>query len=227
MRIVLAEDLLLLRQGLVHILHAEGHQVVAAVDDADALLAAVAEHDPDLAIIDVRLPPGFRDEGLRAALRLRHERPGRPVLILSQYVEAGYAADLLADGNGGVGYLLKDRVADLDDFHAALDRVADGGTAMDPEVVAQLLHRNRRDGPLTTLTSREHHVLGLMAEGLSNAAIAERLVLAMVSVEKHIGAIFTKLDLPHGHDDIHRRVMAVLAHLQVMGGGGSRGRRPH
>ena len=219
MRIVLAEDLLLLREGLVHILHGEGHRVVAAVADADVLLAAVAEHEPDLTIADVRLPPGFRDEGLRAALRLRAERPGRPVLILSQYVEAGYAADLLADGDGAVGYLLKDRIGALDDFHDALIRVADGGTAMDPEVVAQLLHRNLRTGPLAALSGREREVLALMAEGLSNSAIADRLTLAMVSVEKHIGAILAKLDLPHGHDDVHRRVKAVLAYLD--------GRGPH
>ncbi|BBG00770.1 DNA-binding response regulator [Pseudonocardia saturnea] len=209
---MLAEDLVLLREGITRILEAEGHEVVAAVADADSLIEAVAEHRPDVTIADVRLPPGFSDEGLRAAIRLRGQHPGEPVLILSQYVEAGYAAELLSDGAGGVGYLLKDRIGELDDFLDALQRVAAGGTAMDPEVVAQLLNRGRRSGPLTALTAREHEVLGLMAQGLSNQAIADRLVLALVSVEKHIGSILAKLELPHGQA-VHRRVLAVLAYL--------------
>jgi DNA-binding NarL/FixJ family response regulator len=216
-RIVLAEDLLLLREGITHILQSEGHDVVAAVGDADALLAAVAEHRPDATIADVRLPPSFRDEGLRAAIRLRAEHPGTPVLILSQYVESSYAADLLSDGHGGVGYLLKDRVGALDDFLDAVARVAAGGSAMDPEVVAQLINRSR-DDRLDALSGRERQVLGMMAEGLSNTAIADRLVLALPSVEKHIGNILTKLDLPPSHD-VHRRVLAVLAHLQSRHGG--------
>jgi DNA-binding NarL/FixJ family response regulator len=209
---VLAEDLLLLREGLTHILHSEGHEVVAAVGDAPALLTAVAEHRPDLTIADVRLPPGFRDEGLRAAIELRTRRPGTPVLILSQYVEYSYAADLLSDGRGGVGYLLKDRIGALDEFLDALTRVAAGGSAMDPEVVAQLINRNRESRPIRSLSGREREVLTLMAEGMSNTAIAQRLVLALPTVEKHIGNIMTRLDLPPSHD-VHRRVLAVLAHL--------------
>jgi DNA-binding NarL/FixJ family response regulator len=173
------------------------------------LVVAVSEHRPDLSIVDVRLPPGFRDEGLRAALRIRADNPSARVLIVSQYVERAYAADLLADGRGGVGYLLKDRVTALDDFLDAVERVAAGGTAMDPEVVRQLFTRN---GGLETLTPREREVLGLMAQGLSNSAISAALVLAPVSVEKHIGSILSKLDLPPS-DDAHRRVRAVLAYL--------------
>ncbi|MEV1291696.1 response regulator transcription factor [Pseudonocardia sp. NPDC049635] len=212
MRIVLAEDLVLLREGITRILAGEGHEVVAAVADAESLVRAVVEHRPDITIADVRLPPGFSDEGLRAAIRLRERHPAEPVLILSQYVEAGYAAELLSDGAGGVGYLLKDRIGELDEFLDALERVATGGTAMDPEVVAQLLNRGRRRGPLAALTAREHEVLDLMAQGLSNQAIADRLVLALVSVEKHIGSILTKLELPPGQA-VHRRVLAVLAYL--------------
>jgi DNA-binding NarL/FixJ family response regulator len=209
MRIVIAEDLLLLREGMVRLLTETGHTVVAAVETADALVAAVSEHRPDLSIVDVRLPPGFRDEGLRAALRIRADDAAARVLIVSQYVERAYAADLLADGRGGVGYLLKDRVTALDDFLDAVERVAAGGTAMDPEVVRQLFSRNRG---LETLTPREREVLGLMAQGLSNSAISASLVLAPVSVEKHIGSILTKLDLPPS-DDAHRRVRAVLTYL--------------
>jgi DNA-binding NarL/FixJ family response regulator len=209
MRIVIAEDLLLLREGMVRLLTETGHTVVAAVETADALVVAVSEHRPDLSIVDVRLPPGFRDEGLRAALRIRADNPSARVLIVSQYVERAYAADLLADGRGGVGYLLKDRVTALDDFLDAVERVAAGGTAMDPEVVRQLFTRN---GGLETLTPREREVLGLMAQGLSNSAISAALVLAPVSVEKHIGSILSKLDLPPS-DDAHRRVRAVLAYL--------------
>jgi DNA-binding NarL/FixJ family response regulator len=208
MRIVIAEDLLLLRDGLVRILTGTGHEVVAAVDNAEALLEAVATHQPDLSIVDVRLPPDFRDEGIRAALKLRPA----PVLILSQYVERTYAAELLADGKGAVGYLLKDRVTALDDFLDAVERVAAGGTAMDPEVVQQLFARNAQNQGVAALTAREREVLGLVAQGMSNSAICAALVLAPVSVEKHIGNIFAKLGLPPS-DDSHRRVLAVLAYL--------------
>ncbi|MFG1871513.1 response regulator transcription factor [Micromonospora arborensis] len=212
MRIVIAEDLLLLRDGLVRLLTDTGHEVVAAVDNATELLAAVATHRPDLSIVDVRLPPGFRDEGLRAALAVRAATPDARILILSQYVERAYAAELLVDGRGGVGYLLKDRVTALDDFLDAVERVAGGGTAMDPEVVRQLFARNSRNRGITALTAREREVLDLMAQGLSNSAICAALVLAPVSVEKHITNIFAKLDLPPATDS-HRRVRAVLAHL--------------
>ncbi|MEV4117812.1 response regulator transcription factor [Micromonospora sp. NPDC049645] len=212
MRIVIAEDLLLLRDGMVRLLTDTGHTVVAAVDTAPALLAAVAEHRPDLSIVDVRLPPGFRDEGLRAALTLRAGDPDTRVLIVSQYVERAYAVELLADGRGGVGYLLKDRVTALDDFLDAVERVANGGTALDPEVVRQLFTRNSRNHGVDGLTAREQEVLGLMAQGLSNAAICAALVLAPVSVEKHITNIFAKLDLPPA-EDANRRVRAVLAYL--------------
>ncbi|MFC5007814.1 response regulator [Dactylosporangium cerinum] len=212
MRIVIAEDLLLLREGMVRLLTDTGHTVVAAVDTAPALLDAAAEHRPDLCVVDVRLPPGFRDEGLRAALRLRAGDPAAKVLIVSQYVERAYAAELLADGRGGVGYLLKDRVTALDDFLDAVERVAAGGTAMDPEVVRQLFARGSRNHGIDGLTPREREVLGLMAQGLSNSAICATLVLAPVSVEKHITSIFGKLDLPPA-DDANRRVRAVLTYL--------------
>ncbi|GGM79612.1 response regulator [Dactylosporangium sucinum] len=212
MRIVIAEDLLLLREGMVRLLTDTGHTVVAAVADATGLLAAVAEHRPDLSIVDVRLPPGFRDEGLRAALELRAAEPDTRVLIVSQYVERAYAAELLADGRGGVGYLLKDRVTALDDFLDAIERVAAGGTAMDPEVVRQLFTRGARHHGIEALTARERDVLDLMAQGLSNSAIGAALFLAPVSVEKHITSIFGKLDLPPA-DDTNRRVRAVLAYL--------------
>jgi DNA-binding NarL/FixJ family response regulator len=216
-RIVIAEDLLLLREGMVRLLTETGHTVVAAVGAAGPLLDAVEEHRPDLSVIDVRLPPGFRDEGLRAALRIRSADPDARVLIVSQYVERAYAADLLADGRGGVGYLLKDRVTALDDFLDAVERVAAGGTAMDPEVVRQLFARNGRNHGVDGLTAREREVLALMAQGLSNAAICESLVLAPVSVEKHITAIFAKLDLPPAAD-AHRRVRAVLTYLNTASG---------
>jgi len=212
MRIVIAEDLLLLRDGIVRLLTDTGHTVVAAVDTAPTLIEAVAGHEPDLSIVDVRLPPGFRDEGLRAAIEIRARWPRVGVLVLSQYVERAYAAELLADGQGGVGYLLKDRVTALDDFLDAIDRVAAGGTVMDSEVVRQLFTRNSRKSGIGALTSREREVLGLMAQGLSNSAICAALVLAPVSVEKHITNIFTKLDLPPAAD-AHRRVRAVLAYL--------------
>jgi DNA-binding NarL/FixJ family response regulator len=211
-RIVIAEDLLLLRDGLIRILTDTGHTVVAAVDNAPDLESAVQEHRPDLSIVDVRLPPGFRDEGLRAALSVRKREPRTPILILSQYVERTYAAELLADGNGAVGYLLKDRVTALDEFLDAIERVAGGGTVMDPEVVRQLFARNNRDQGVSALTPREREVLALVAQGLSNSAICTELVLAPPSVEKHITNILTKLDLPPA-DDTHRRVRAVLAYL--------------
>jgi DNA-binding NarL/FixJ family response regulator len=213
MRVVIAEDLALLRDGLTRLLRDNGVEVVAAVGDAEALIREVVALEPDAAIVDIRLPPGFRDEGLRAALELRRRVPGTAVLVLSQYVEQAYAEELLADRGGGVGYLLKDRVMHVADFLEAVRRVADGGTALDPEVVAQLFARHRRDEPLERLTPREREVLGLMAEGRSNGGIAERLVLTVGAVEKHVQSILSKLDLPQSSGD-HRRVLAVLAYLQ-------------
>ncbi|MFF5498085.1 response regulator [Streptomyces aquilus] len=213
LRIVLAEDSVLLRDGLVGLLTRFGYEVVAAVGDADALLAAAAEHRPDVVVTDVRMPPGFQDEGLHAAVKLREERPGLPVLVLSQYVQRAYAAELLDSGDGtGVGYLLKDRVGQVEEFVDALREVAAGGTVVDAEVVRQLLRR-RRD-PLARLTPREREVLALMAEGKSNGAIAKALVVSEAAVGKHIGSILTKLDLPPA-DDTHRRVLAVLAYLRA------------
>jgi DNA-binding NarL/FixJ family response regulator len=211
MRVVIAEDLALLRDGLTRLLRDNGFDVLAAVTDGDALVTTVLLEKPDVAIVDVRLPPSFRDEGVRAALTLRERAPDTAVLIVSQYVEHAYAAELLADGRGGLGYLLKDRIMDVDDFVAAVRRVADGGTALDPEVVAQLLSRR---GPLDILSPRELEVLGLMAEGRSNAAIASQLVLTVGAVEKHVANIFTKLRLPPSGED-HRRVLAVLAYLRA------------
>ncbi|MEU5862145.1 MULTISPECIES: response regulator transcription factor [unclassified Nonomuraea] len=213
MRVVLAEDSVLLREGLIRLLDASGMRVVAAVDEAEGLLRAAEEHRPELVITDVRMPPTHTDEGLRAALVLRRQHPGLPVLVLSQYVEERYAARLLATATGGVGYLLKDRVADVADFIDALRRVAGGGTALDPEVVAQLLLRGDSD-PLERLTPREHEVLKLMAEGRSNAGIGQALVLSEGAVGKHIGNIFTKLDLSPAEGD-HRRVLAVLQFLKI------------
>jgi DNA-binding NarL/FixJ family response regulator len=218
MRIVIAEDLVLLRDGLVRLLAAHGHEVVAAVGDGPSLVAAVDEHRPDIAIVDVRLPPSQRDEGLRAALEARRLVPGTPVLVLSQYVEESYASELLADGAGAVGYLLKDRVADPSDFVAQVARVAEGGTAIDQEVVAQLLARRRADDPLEELTPREREVLELMAQGLSNAAIAGRLVVTDGAVEKHVTNIFGKLGV-HTSAGGNLRVLAVLAWLRASGPG--------
>jgi len=211
-RVVLAEDGVLLREGLAGLLERFGFAAVAVVGDASALKAAVAEHAPDLVITDIRMPPGFTDEGLRAAVELRQGRPGLPVVALSQYVQRSYAADLLDSGDGqGVGYLLKDRVADVAEFVAALRRVADGGTVVDPQVIRQLVRR-RRD-PLAALSAREREVLALLAEGHSNAAIARQLVVSEAAVGKHIGNIFAKLQLPQT-DDTNRRVLAVLAYLR-------------
>lgn len=213
MRAVIAEDSVLLRVGLVKVLEAVGFEVVAAVGDAVELLAAVEEHRPKVVVADVRMPPGFHDEGVKAAMVIRRQWPDTAVLLLSQFVEERYAADLLATNTSGVGYLLKQRVANVDDFVDALQRVAEGGTALDPEVVAQLLVRRHRD-PMEKLTPRERDVLALMAEGRSNAAIAGSLVVSDSAVAKHINSIFTKLDLPPAEDS-HRRVMAVLRFLEV------------
>ena len=213
MRAVIAEDSVLLRIGIVKVLESEGYEVAAAVGDAEALLAAVEEHRPQIVVADVRMPPGFTDEGVRAALMIRRQWPGTAVVLLSQFVEERYAADLLARNTSGVGYLLKQRVANVDEFVEALHRVAQGGTALDPEVVAQLLLRRDRD-PLHRLTPRERDVLALMAEGRSNTAIAESLVVSDSAVSKHINSILTKLDLPPA-EDTHRRVLAVLRFLEV------------
>jgi DNA-binding NarL/FixJ family response regulator len=211
-RAVLAEDLFLLRDGLVRLLEAHDFEIAAAVEDAPGLLQALLEHRPDVAVVDVRLPPTFTDDGLRAALEARRQVPGLPVLVLSQYVEQLYARELLADQEGGVGYLLKDRVFNDDQFVDAIRAVAGGGTVMDPEVVAKLLGRRSRDEPITRLTAREREVLELMAEGRSNSAIAQRLFISEKAVSKHSTSIFAKLDLAPSTDD-NRRVLAVLAFL--------------
>jgi DNA-binding NarL/FixJ family response regulator len=211
-RVVIAEDLFLLRDGLTRMLEAHGLRITAAVENGEELLAAIRESKPDIAIVDVRLPPTFSDEGLRAALQARKEHPGLPVLVLSQYVEQLYARELLAGGSGGIGYLLKDRVFDSAQFVDAVRRVAQGGTAMDPEVISRLLARNTGDGSLSALSPREREVLGLMAEGRSNAAIAQRMVITERAVAKHTASIFLKLDLQQSDDD-NRRVLAVLAYL--------------
>jgi DNA-binding NarL/FixJ family response regulator len=218
LRVVIAEDLALLRDGLTRLLRDNGFDVVGAVRDGDALLHTLALEKPDVAIVDIRLPPTFQDEGLRAALEARQRLPEIAVLVVSQYVEHTYATELLAEGRGGVGYLLKDRIMDVDEFVEAVRRVAEGGTALDPQVVAQLFSRRSRDGPLERLSPREHEVLGLMAEGRSNAGIAEQLVLTVGAVEKHIASIFMKLRLPPSSTD-HRRVLAVLTYLQDEGAG--------
>ena len=213
MRVLIAEDLALLRDGLTRLLRDNGFDVVDAVADGSALIHAAKRERPDIAIVDIRLPPTFRDEGLRAALELRETVPEMAILVVSQYVEHTYAAELLATGGGGVGYLLKDRILNVDDFVDAVQRVAEGGTALDAEVVAQLFSRRRVKGPLERLTPRELEVLQLMAEGRSNAAIGSALVVTNGAVEKHIASIFTKLELPQTGTD-HRRVLAVLAYLQ-------------
>jgi DNA-binding NarL/FixJ family response regulator len=214
LRVVVADDAVLLREGLVRLLAEEGHHVLAAVGDGPALVEAVLRHRPDVSVVDVRMPPTHTDEGLRAAITARAQLPGAPVLVLSQYVEASYAAELVADGSGAVGYLLKDRVARVEEFLDALARVADGGTVLDPQVIAQLLAGQRRDGALGALTARERELLALMAEGHSNTAIARRMVLSASAVEKHIGSIFAKLGLPPDGTQ-HRRVLAVLAYLRA------------
>ncbi|MFE2375015.1 response regulator [Streptomyces sp. NPDC059398] len=213
MRIVVADDAVLLREGLVRLLADDGHQVVAAVGDGPALVQAVLTHRPDVSIVDIRMPPTHTDEGLRAAIDARAQLPGTPVLVLSQYVEVSYAAELLADGSGAIGYLLKDRVARVEEFLDTLDRVARGATVLDPQVVSQLLAGQRRAAPLEALTVRERQLLSLMAEGHSNTAIARQLALSNSAVEKHIGNVFAKLGLPPDGTQ-HRRVLAVLAYLR-------------
>jgi len=212
LRVVLAEDSVLLREGLIRLLTDTGFDVVDACGDAESFLASVARNLPDLVVVDVRMPPTFTDEGVRAALVIRHEHPDVAVLVLSQYVEENYATELVASRSRGIGYLLKDRVADVGDFVEALRRVASGGTALDPEVVTQLLSRAHRRDPLERLTPRETEVLQLMAEGRSNTAIASALVVTEGAVEKHVSSIFSKLDLPPLETD-HRRVLAVLRWL--------------
>jgi DNA-binding NarL/FixJ family response regulator len=216
MRVVVAEDAAVMREGLVRLLHDHGHEVCAAVADGEALLSAVAEHRPDVAVVDIRMPPTHTDEGLRAALEIRHDHPSTGVLVFSQYIETKYTARLLAaagGGAGGVGYLLKDRVADVADFIDALARVASGGTALDPDVIGQLLGAGSRAPGLTTLTPRERDVLVLMAEGRSNAGIAAALTVSDGAVEKHVAGIFDKFGLPPAEGD-NRRVLAVLRHLR-------------
>ncbi|MEU8264166.1 response regulator transcription factor [Micromonospora sp. NPDC048999] len=218
MRVIVADDAVLLREGLVRLLTESGHEVVAAVGDGDALVEAVVTHRPDVSVVDVRMPPSHTDEGLRAAVEARRRVPRTPVLVLSQYVEVSYADDLLATtggAGGGIGYLLKDRVAAIDEFLDALNRVATGGTVLDPEVIGQLLVRRRRGDPLAALTPREREVLALMAEGRSNTAIARNLVVSDGAVEKHVRNIFTKLNLPQDATTHHRRVLAVLTHLRA------------
>jgi len=213
-RVVLGEDLTLLRDGLIRLLTAYDMEVVEAADNGPALLHALITHRPDVAVVDVRLPPTFTDEGLKAAIEARAQVPGLPVLVLSQHVEQLYARELLSGGSGGLGYLLKDRVSDVRRFIEAVRTVAGGGTAMDPEVISQLLARRARDEPLRRLTPREREVLALMAEGRTNAGIAARLVVTEKAVSKHINNIFTKLDLYRGGDD-NRRVLAVLTYLNA------------
>jgi DNA-binding NarL/FixJ family response regulator len=212
-RAVIADDSVLLREGISRLLAEDDIEVVAGVGDADALLSAVQTHQPDLAVIDVRMPPGHRDEGLRAAIEIRKRWPRVALLVLSQFVEERYATELLAEQTRGIGYLLKDRVADVAEFIEAVRRVAAGGTALDPEVVRQLLARSRQANPLSRLTPREREVLGLMAEGRSNSAIAEALVVSIGAVEKRVASIFMKLDLPADDEQRHRRVLAVVRYL--------------
>ncbi len=212
LRLVIAEDSVLLREGLRQLIVEEGHTVVSTVSNGADLLAAVAQLRPDAAILDVRMPPSFTDEGIKAAIEIRHSYPDVGILVLSQYVEERYAAELLAENTSGVGYLLKDRVGDVSDFMSAVERVATGGTALDPEVVSQILARSRHRDRLAELTSREWDVLSAMAQGHSNTAIARQFVVSEGTIEKHINAIFSKLGLaPNGHN--HRRVLAVLTYL--------------
>ena len=211
LRVVIAEDSALIREGLARLIEESGGTVVAKVGDGDAFVAAVEQHRPDVCVVDVRMPPSHRDEGLRAAIEARRRVPGTPILVLSQYVERQYATELLADRAGGVGYLLKDRVGDIPEFMDALRRVARGGTALDPEVVARLMVRDGPD-PLAALTPRERDVLAAMAEGRTNVGIAKLLSISEGATEKHITSIFGKLELPDSADD-HRRVLAVLAYL--------------
>ena len=213
MRVVIADDSVLVREGIVALLTRAGVDVAAEASDPDELLVQVDAERPDVAIVDVRMPPTHTDEGLRAAAEIRKRFPGVGVLVLSQYVEEAYALDLFADGADGLGYLLKDRVADLDRFVDSVRRVGEGGSALDPEVVGRLLGRRRREDPLDALTPREREVLGLMAEGRSNSGIAEHLVVTERAVEKHVTSIFTKLGLPRASED-HRRVLAVLTYLR-------------
>ena len=212
LRVVIAEDSALIREGIARLIEESGGTVVAKVGDGEAFVTAVEAHHPDVSVVDVRMPPTQRDEGLKAAIEARRRVPGTPILVLSQYVERQYATELLADRAGGVGYLLKDRVGDVREFMDALRRVANGGTALDPEVVAQLMARNRADDPLSTLTPREREVLAAMAEGRTNIGIARQLSITEGAAEKHIGNIFGKLELPESPGD-HRRVLAVLAYL--------------
>lgn len=212
MRVIVCEDAVLLREGLVRLLQDSGHEVTAALADATGLEDAITETDPHVVLLDVRLPPTFTDEGIREAIRLRGVRPGVRILVLSQYVEERYAAELIADRRGGLGYLLKDRVTDIEAFLESVETVAQGGTVLDPEVVAQLLNRRHRDARLDRLTPREGQVLGLMAEGKSNQSIAQALYVTEGSVEKHISQLFQKLDLGTDNDG-NRRVLAVLTYL--------------
>jgi len=213
MRVVIAEDSVLLREGIGRLLAEGGIEVIAGVSDADALMIAIEETQPDLAIVDVRMPPGYRDEGVRAAIEIRRRWPSVALLVLSQFVEERYASELIASDTQALGYLLKDRVADVDEFLDAVRRVADGGTALDAELVRQLVARSRRADPLAQLTPKEREVLDYMAQGRSNAAIAETLVVTIGAVEKHVANIFMKLDLPADDDQRHRRVAAVVQYL--------------
>jgi DNA-binding NarL/FixJ family response regulator len=213
MRIVIAEDSAILREGLAQLLGMRGHEIVAAVTNPATLKKAVADHAPDVAVIDIRMPPTHTDEGLQAALALRRTHPTLGVLLFSQYIETRFVRELLAEGSSGVGYLLKERVSDLDEFTAALDRIATGGTALDPEVVTQLFGAAPREGGITTLSPRERQVLELMAEGRTNSAIAKQLTVTDRAIEKHVANIFTKLNLPPSDDD-HRRVLSVLRYLE-------------
>ncbi len=216
MRVVVADDSVLLREGVVRVLEGDGFDVVGQAGDAVDLLRKVAAHSPDVAVVDIRMPPGNTDDGLRAALKIRSMYPETGVLVLSQYLEESYALELVADSAEGVGYLLKDRVAEIDRFTDSVRRVGTGGSALDPEVVSHLLGRRRREDPLEVLTSREREVLGLMAEGRSNRAIAETMVVTDRAVEKHVTNIFSKLDLPPAQED-HRRVLAVLTYVGAIG----------